>query len=234
MLWFCGGHGICLTKAGPPGLVSDAVMAWLDKYVKGKTAIDTGAPFRFVDQNGKVYSANDYPIALGTPLRANGAGTLPLVAIGGAGPVPPPPGGTDAVGGIALSVTPAPATTAVNVTIPTPADAVVVGAPKLDLTYSGSAGAGTRPTWVFAQLVDGKTGKVLGNQITPVPLTLDGKSHTTSVDLEDVAFTTTQGSHLTLQLVPTTVAYAPPRLGGSVHFGKVGISLPIAADITPE
>src|SRR4029077_15225964 len=118
--------------------------------------------------------------------------------------------------------------------VATPRAAVIVGAPSASLSYSGTAGPGTRPTWVFAQVVDDATGLVLGNQITPIPLTLDGKPHQTSVALEDVAFTTRAGGHLTVQLVATTVAYSSPRLGGSVHFDKIGVTLPVAADLTPK
>ena len=51
----------------------------------------------------------------------------------------------------------------------TPAtSAHIVGAPTLRLTYTGTVPAGTRPTRVFAQLVDPSTGLVLGNQITPI------------------------------------------------------------------
>ena len=71
---------------------------------------------------------------------------------------------------------------------------------------------------MFAQLVDDTTGIVLGNQITPIAVTLDGKAHTTTVPLEMVAFTAKPGAHLTLQLVATTVAYAKPRLGGTINF----------------
>jgi ABC-2 type transport system ATP-binding protein len=51
--------------------------------------------------------------------------------------------------------------------------------------------------------------------------------------MEIVAFTTKPGSKLTLQLVATTVAYAEPRLGGSVDFTKIDLSLPTAAGLTP-
>jgi ABC-2 type transport system ATP-binding protein len=234
MVWFCGGHGICLTKPGNQKLVSDVVISWLDRYVKRDTTVDTGPALRFVDQNGKLYTANGYPIPLGTPITATGAGTLPLVATGGSGPARAPAGSADVVGTIAAVVTPAEAANATNVNVPTPAAAVLVGSPKLELTYSGNAGPGTRPTWVFAQLVDPATGIVIGNQVTPIPVTLDGMPHTSSIGLEDIAFTTRAGRHLTLQLVATTVAYAQPRLGGSVHFTKIAISLPVAADLAPK
>jgi ABC-2 type transport system ATP-binding protein len=234
MVWFCGGHGICLTKAGPRRLVSDAVLSWLGRYVKRDTTVDTGPAMRFVDQNGKLYTANDYPLPSGTQLTATGAGTLRLVSNGGSGPARMPASGSDVVGMIAAGVTPARASNAVSVDVATPSAAVIVGSPKLDLSYSGTAGRGTRPTWVFAQLVDPATGIVVDNQITPIPVTLDGEQHSTSVDLENVAFTARPGGHLVVQLVATTVAYARPRLGGSVHFGTIKVSLPVAAGLTPK
>ena len=42
-----------------------------------------------------------------------------------------------------------------------------------------------------------------------------------------MAFTAATGSSITLQLVPTTVAYAQPRLGGQVDFQKIDVSLPV-------
>ncbi len=104
--------------------------------------------------------------------------------------------------------------------------AVVVGAPTLSLTYSGTAGPGTRPTRVFAQLVDPATGIVLNNQITPVPVTLDGRAHTLTIPLESVGYTAKAGTSLELQLVATTTAYITPRLGGTVTFSRVTVELP--------
>jgi len=110
---------------------------------------------------------------------------------------------------------------------------VVVGAPRLVLTYSGTVPAGGRPTRVFAQLVDKATGLVLGNQVTPVPVALDGSTHVVSVPLEIVAYTATPSSDVELQLVATTVSYAQPRLGGTVHFASIRLALPTAASLTP-
>ena len=47
---------------------------------------------------------------------------------------------------MAYGVTPAPATNAVNVTVPIDRAAVIVGAPKLSLTYTGTAPSGDKPT----------------------------------------------------------------------------------------
>ena len=127
-------------------------------------------------------------------------------------------------------ITPAEATNAVNVTVSFGnRPQVVVGAPQLRLTYDGTAPSGVRPTRVFAQLVDESTGLVLGNQVTPIDVTLDGHTHTTSVPLEMVAYTGRPHAAVELQLVATTVAYATPRLGGSIDFSQIHVSLPVAA-----
>ena len=110
---------------------------------------------------------------------------------------------------------------------------MVLGAPELTMTYSGTVPAGERPTRVFAQLVDDATGLVLGNQITPIPVTLDGATHELTIPLEVVAFAAASGRTLTLQLVATTTAYGQPRLGGSVTFAEIGVSLPVVTGYSP-
>jgi ABC-2 type transport system ATP-binding protein len=232
MQWFCGGHGVCLTAAGNTAAPEQATLAWLQRYVQKDTSVDTGPGFSFVDQNGTTYSAPYYPVAPGAPVTATGAGTLPLVATGGSGPVTSLPSGQE-LAGLVGPITPAPATDAVDVPVTFAGPVVVVGAPRLVLTYSGTVPAGIRPTRVFAQLVDKASGLVLGNQVTPVPVVLDGATHVVSVPLEIVAYTATAASDVELQLVATTVAYAHPRLGGTVHFASIRLALPTAARLTP-
>ncbi len=235
MLWFCGGHGACLTPAGDQQLPVTAAVAWLDRYVKREATVNVGPGFRLVDQNGTGYSAPAWPLPQAGPITADGHGTLQLVATGGSGPLPNPPPANQLIGSLVAPITPARATNAVTVSLSFGRrSAVVVGAPKLQLTYRGTSPPGTRPTRVFAQLVDDTTGLVVGNQITPIVVTLDGKSHTTTVPLEMVVFGGRPGTHLDLQLVATTVAYAQPRLGGSVVFTGIHLSLPTAADLTPH
>jgi ABC-2 type transport system ATP-binding protein len=231
MLWFCGGHGVCLTNPGDGTRVGRAVMAWLQRYLKKDTTAVTGPRFDMVDQNGTRYTADDYPLAAGAPVTATGTGTLHYVADGGSGPAHPAAGNKDPLAGVAAGITPAKATNAVNVAVNFASPAVVVGAPQLQLSYTGTTPAGARPTRVFAQLVDDATGIVLGNQVTPIQVTLDGKPHQTSVALEDIAYTAHAGTHVTLQMVATTTAYAQPRLGGSVTFDSIAVSLPVAAGL---
>lgn len=231
MLWFCGGHGACLTPAGDEGRSGRAARAWLQRYVQGDTSVDLGATFEFVDQDGVSYTADDFPAPADQPLTASGTGTLDLVADGGAGPASATGSG---LAPLVAPITPAKAANAVDLSIPVGEDdRVLVGAPQLSLTYSGTVADGTAPTRVFAQLVDDRTGLVLGNQITPIEVTLDGATHTTQVPLEMIAFTAHAGSSITLQIVATTVAYAQPRLGGSVHFESITIDLPVVDGVTP-
>ena len=87
----------------------------------------------------------------------------------------------------------APAANAVNVPVPPPGSATqVVGEPRVELTYSGTGTA----RHVFAQIVDVRRNVVLGNQVTPIPVTLDGQRHTVTRPLEAVAAVARQGRPL--------------------------------------
>ena len=235
MIWFCGGHGTCLTDEGDASLVNERSFAWLDRYLAGNDRADTGTRIDVVDQHAAHWTADDYPVALAQPVTGEGAGTLALDAASAAGPLTAPRAGSkDILSGTVLGITPAKAATALEVTVdPGDVDGLALGAPQLQLTYSGTSPAGARPTRVFAQLVDDDTGIVIGNQITPIDVVLDGASHETTVDLEAISFRVQPGHTVTLQLVATTVAYATPRLGGTVDVAKAVVRLPIATGVTP-
>jgi len=207
-------------------------LAWLNRWVKGDRSVRQGPPVDLIDQNGVRYAASNYPVATRYSLGAVGSGTLALTSTGGSGPVTAQSTNTDLTGSLASSITPAAATNAVNVAIDAPShSALVVGAPRLSVTYRGTVTDGTRPTRVFAQLVDTTTGLVLGNQITPIRVRLDGQTHTTTVPLEIVSEAVRPGQRLELQLVATTVAYVQPRLGGAIDFTDVSIKLPVASGV---
>ena len=231
MMWFCGGHGLCLTDPGSPTRIQTALINWLDRYVKKDTTVNTGALFDFIDQNGTRYTTDDYPVATGAPVTASGRGILRLIADGGSGPVHPAANVKDILAGIAGGITPARATNAVEMAVTFDKAAVVVGAPELKLTYHGTVVSGVNPTRVFAQLVDESSGIVIGNQITPIKVTLDGQDHSVTVPLEAIAFTGKAGAHVILQIVATTTAYVQPRLNGTVSFNAIHLSLPTAADL---
>jgi hypothetical protein len=77
--------------------------------------------------------------------------------------------------GLLVAATPSP--DAVDVPVPAVTRHVdVVGEPRLELTYSGTAAA--LAGHLFAQIVDAGRNLVLGNQATPIAVTLDGAEHT--------------------------------------------------------
>ncbi len=234
MLWYCDGHGVCLTDPGDAARVSDAAIAWLDRYVKDDASVDTGPGFDVIDQHGVRYTAERYTPSDGVALTATGSGHLDLVHGGGAGPIRLPEGDGSLLGGLVQPITPARATNAVDVVLEVDGGPhLVVGAPEVTIDYRGTAGTGDRPQRIFAQLVDETTGVVIGNQITPIPVVLDGQQHRVTVPLEMVAFSAEPGSRIVLQLVATTVAYAEPQLGGSIDLEHVELSLPVSTELEP-
>ena len=124
MLWYCGGHGVCLTDAGDPRATQNATDAWLRRWLQRDTSVDTGPRVDIIDQHGTRSTGADWPLPAGTALQADGAGTLPLQDAGGAGPATAAPGSTNPIDGIATTITPARATNAVDVTITAPDDVV--------------------------------------------------------------------------------------------------------------
>jgi ABC-2 type transport system ATP-binding protein len=226
MLWFCGGHGVCLTKAGDTGRIQRDTLAWLARYLKGRRSTKTGPGFEWLDQNGHSYDAPKWPLRSAPGLSGKGSGTLQLVDAGGSGPAVVPPGSLGALpGSVAGLFAAAKAANAVNVPIKAPKrTTVIVGAPRVSFSYKGSAPS--TDARVLAQVVDESTGKVLGNQITPLPVTLDGATHSLSLPLEMVAATAKRSSRFALQLVAQSKIYDAHPQGGSVTFSKVNVTLP--------
>jgi ABC-2 type transport system ATP-binding protein len=207
MMWFCGGHGTCLTGSGPAGHIEAAVVAWLKRYVGQDATVDTGPTFEWLADDAQWRSANDYPIAHGAPITATGSGTLASN-----------PG--DAASGTPIAA--GRAANAVNVAITAP-PAQIVGAPQLTLSYSGTGTA----THVFAQIVDEARNVVVGNQVTPIPVTLDGQPHTITRPLEAIA-AVSSGSKYTLQVTGGSQVYGPVRGAAAITFSKIDVSLPRA------
>ena len=227
MLWFCGGHGICLTNPGRTSLITTDTIDWLDRYLKDETRVKTGPAFEWVDQDGAEHAGADYPLASGSPLSATGSGTLTLSTVGGSGPAQVVPSAGPLAAAVA-PITPARAANAVNVTVTAPPRAaLVVGAPKVTLTYRGLAASGqATATSVYAQVVDDATGTVLGNQITPIPVSLDGATHTTTLPLEVLSATDHPGEHFTVQVAASTVAYQTQRATVAIDFSRIRVALP--------
>ena len=244
MLWVCGGHGVCLDPINPgqEGLILNSTLAWLDKYIKG-TNVDTGRKFEWVDQTGQFYSSDKMPFETdfkGGNITASGpGGLLPIFPIlGGSGPQNltgfPLPDGTNALEAWLLSFAiGAPAANAVNLTLSPSAGTQIVGAPKLTLTYCG---LGTTRQ-VYAQIVDEQTHLVLGGIVTPIPVTLDGQTHTVTVPLEAIAYTAPAGAKLTLQVASTATPLLNVLTFGGINISSMDLVLPTVganANVKPE
>ncbi|MDA4110206.1 CocE/NonD family hydrolase [Mycolicibacterium holsaticum] len=226
VVWYCGGHGACITSTNNGEVIERATLDWLDRYVKG-LPVSTGPQFEWVDQHGQNFGSDTYPVKPATPLTISSAagGTLPLLPLlGGSGPnfSALRAGPLGALLGILSG---AKAINAVNLTTAKAATTTyIVGAPELEFTYSGAGF--TRH--VYAQLVDDSTGLVLGNQVTPIPVTLDGKTHTVKISLEPVAHTLAPGQTVTVQIVASAVTYQAIWTLGEVRISDITLTLPTA------
>ena len=100
MLWFCGGHGSCLTDPGDPERVERATLAWLDRWLADNRKAKTGPGFDWLNQDGERFTAKRFPPSKPKSLAASGKGSLPLTALGGSGPSGSGPGTVGAIAGI--------------------------------------------------------------------------------------------------------------------------------------
>jgi ABC-2 type transport system ATP-binding protein len=236
MIWFCGAHGYCLDPSDPAQsdrLVADS-MAWLNTYVAGTgSAADDIPTFQWWDQKGNRFSSALMPFEPGfnqpAPYTATGTGgLLPIVPlIGGSGPLRGPDTVPDFLLTFPLAGTFATAAdNAIDVAVNPAAGSQIVGAPQLSFTYRG-VGTGKA---VFAQLVDNSTGRVVGNSASPIPVTLDGKTNTVSVPMEDIAYSVAAGDSLTLQIVAYASSYANASIG-LIDISDIQLDLPLRNQI---
>jgi ABC-2 type transport system ATP-binding protein len=227
VVWYCGGHGGCITSTNDGVLIQQRTLEWLDRYVKGDLSVSRGPQFEWVDQHGQHFSSETYPVVQGPPLVASrgAGGVLPLIPfLGGSGPQPRA-FEAGPIQGLLGILSGAKAANALNLTVPAAATTTyIVGAPQLTLTYSGTGSS----SHVYAQLVDDTTGLVLGNLVTPVPVTLDGQTHTIVIPMEMVAHTLSPGETVTLQLVASAVPDETIWSLGVLNVSSMQLALPTA------
>jgi ABC-2 type transport system ATP-binding protein len=217
MVWFCGGHGICLTSQGAgTQLVEDSVIAWLQRHLMGKP-VATGPAFEWIADDGVTRSSSAFPLIARPPLTGSGAGPLTVTP------------GSPATG-ISALIAAGPAIEAVNVDIAPPSiERELVGAPRVKITYSGTAVPAS--THLYAQVLDTRTNRVLGNQVTPIPVTLDGQPHTIERQLEPIAVHASPASRYRLQVTAGTTVYGLQRSTGAVQLSRVEAALPVRAAV---
>lgn len=228
VVWYCGGHGACLSDRNDGELLIDRTLSWLDRYVKGDESVETGPQFEWVDQRGVWYSAERYPITEGAPVVAGRSDrkTIPFVPfIGGSGPNP-----LIVTRGLIATLlglpSAAPALNAVDLRVPDVTELThIVGAPELTLTYTGTGTA----EHVYAQIVDDRTGLVLGNHATPIPVVLDGQTRTVTFSMEQVAHTLQPGQSVTVQVVTSSAKFLNFYSWGTITVEGMSVSLPTRA-----
>ena len=208
MMWYCGGHGICNQNVGPSGHVTEAELTFLNKYLKGQS-VSTGPGFEYLDQTGTWRSAESYPVASTGQVSASGSGVLGISPLDSSG---------------LLGVEATKALNAVNIPVSAPSSSVeTLADPELTLTYSGLATKADTP--IFAQLVDNSTGDVLDNQATPIPLDLNGATHTLTLPLNMVTWNLTPSSKITLQLTDASDLFFAQQAVGLVSL-QAKLALP--------
>lgn len=216
MLWYCGGHGTCQTPAGDPQKLGQAGLAWLRRWLARDESVSTGPRFEWIDDAGTWRSGPDYPLGAAGSMSAAGSGTLGLL-----------PSLSVSLGPITIG-TPVLNVLQARYGSP-PAEADVVGEPTLTMTYRGFALPAA--TFVYAQVVDAATGLVVGGQVTPIPVVLDGRQHTVTRRLEVVAAHVRPSSDLRLELVPAATIYGLQRSTGTITVQEMSSTLPLV-DVT--
>jgi ABC-2 type transport system ATP-binding protein len=91
----------------------------------------------------------------------------------------------------------------------------------MSFTYLGKGTARA----VYVQVADASTKKVLGNVVTPIPVTLDGKQRTVSIPLGDLVFTANGASSLSITIMSSSSAFASPGTG-RIAISNISVSIP--------
>lgn len=227
--WFCGGHGPCLDPAyaDQDKMILASNLKWLDQYVAGDPddPADTIPNFQWVDQDGLYHSSDlapyDPAFNNAEALQYEGAGGNMVIVpvLGGSGPQT----ATSLPYSLGLA---SEARNALNVNVDLPVGTTIAAAPTLSFTYQG---LGTS-RFVFAQLVDDATGRVVGNINTPVPVTLDGRQHTLELPMEAIAYTSyNAGDNLTLQITSSATAFWNFTSYGLVNISNIKLDIPTVA-----
>ncbi|MHB8660019.1 MAG: alpha/beta hydrolase family protein [Solirubrobacteraceae bacterium] len=211
MLWFCGGHAPCLTGDPLANRLDSTVLAWMDHYVKQDRNVKIGPAFQWAADDNVARSAAGYPLAPAGKLTATGSGTLALASgASGSGPL--------IVGTVAAQ--------AVEVPIRVPKSPGEVAAePQLTLHYQGTAQP--TATYLYVQLIDRSRDLVVGNQVTPIRVTLDGKPHEVTRMMEGVTMHVTPSSRYALQVIGDSGLYGVSETVGTVDVRSAKITLPL-------
>lgn len=221
MMWFCGGHGVCNVEGDGAAAIGDSDhvqkrrLQWFKRHLKGRRKTHTGAPFEWIDQNGRWHRSGAYPLKRTGVLRGSGRGLVPLIP------------GLNPTSGILVAAQPDPLTP-IKVRIAARGGERVVGSPRVRLTYSTVGITTTRSdglTHLYGQIVDRGRNVVVGNQATPIPIKLDGETHTISRTLTRIASVGSPAGY-ELQILGQSDLFDAQRAAGALSVESLRVSLP--------
>ena len=213
MAWYCGGHGSCAPfEGGPGGYARNMIVRWFDRWVKEDAGVQTGPRFEYLTDDGVWHGAADYPVP-GTATRT-GSGSGPVVV-----------NGEPVISGILQGGN---GSTSLEVEIP-PGGGTIVGTPvvRLKVAGAGTSADGLLHATLFLQLVSTTKGHVVGNQVTPKVVEVDGETHTYEFPIDGVAYTLDPGERLALEIAGSALGYELQRGAAVVQLEEVQVDLPM-------
>ena len=234
LIAFCGGHVGCpasYAEVDDRAHLDEAILTWFERYLRGDTGVDVGAPVEyrtnegiwrtashFTPSDARMQTASGHGSVLSTPLPST-IDAAPFVDDVLSGTVPP--------GAPLFTAQPSRAgdphafTTEVAVADRGPLELVGIPTATLQVTGSGPV------THLFLKLVDRESGVVVNLQETPVRVeNLSSTPQTVRVRMSGLAYTVPDGHHLDLQVATTSVMHATARTPAEADV-DVDVSVPI-------
>jgi ABC-2 type transport system ATP-binding protein len=220
LIVFCGGHVSCPSSyadADDREHLDRAILAWFDRYLRGDTSVDTGAPVEYRTNEGVWRTAADFTPPDARFVTAGAEGTVVSTPVpttidaaalagrlrssGGALPPLPPVAAQPSAPGDPHALT-------TEVAVATDGPLELVGIPTATVTVSGTGPV----AHLFLKLVDRESGEVVNLQETPLRVeNLSSQPQTFQLRMSGIAYTLPQGHHLDLQVSTTSVMHAAAR-----------------------
>ena len=233
LITYCSGHTLagCTYPGGASGypegadgrapIYQDRIVAWLDRYVKGRR-VSTGPEVEWQAQDGIYYGADRYPLrrtrsVAGAPVETGSlAGPGPG---GGDGPADGNPAPNGELGRSAVRS---------KVVGPFAKPRSILGVPSVHLTGSVTG----YQAFAFLELVDVAPD---GSRVTVddqvMPIALAGGAVDRTIDLHGVSWRLQPGHALELEITTGSSQYAIPRTGPYALSLTAHTELPLTRDV---
>lgn len=216
---FCGGHVSCPGNYAPlddRAHLDQAILTWFDRYLRGNTRTDTGAPVEYRTNEGVWREATSFdrpgqPATGAVTGSASGTVSSTLVPTDGGSPITATPSRAG------------PGTLTKEIAHATGGPLEIVGIPTADLAVGGT-GPGMH---LYIKLIDREAGVVLNLQETALRVeNLSATAQEFELDLVGLAYTLPEGHHLDLQIASTSSQSAPFR-GPAQATVAIDVAVPV-------